>query len=342
MSSNEVTSTKGEPEKALDYLGEVRDQLNGSFSRSAEIEEVEQLDIEHNISVIRAILAVNSAIFSRCMEHAETKLTGEKTELSRFGFETIKTRQEGKKLELVTHAERFVQTFDTHPLSRPPTGFDEIIVVKYKPFTKFIDFEDLFRKTLLLNDDALEFLLPKLKDHLESVQVCLGELDEWALQPMKNASFINSVFNKDFTMPMEMDHYRNSLKCWYCGSSTVVPLSNAPFPPISATAPKNPLTGKIASGSAPIPVGFGACFDGSSTVVPSVGLAPEPFSFGAIHSTSPFGKVAHSSMCTKNKCKQVHVLAEFNVSFIYQDSFDVSQENEQMKLRRFLYFVKGA
>jgi hypothetical protein len=245
MLSNDVTPTKGEPEKALDYLGEVRDRLNGSFSRSTTAEE-EQLDIEHNISVIRAILAVNSAIFSRCMEHVEMKgLIGEKTQLARFGFETIKTRQDGTKLELVTQAERFVQTFDTHHLSKTPSGFDEILVVKYKPFTMFVDFDDLFRKTLLLNDDTLEFLLPKLKEHLESVQVCLGELDEWALQTMKNASFINSVFEKEYTMPMGIDNHLTSLKCWYCGSSTVAPLnSNAASPPpfsfhvTSATAPK--------------------------------------------------------------------------------------------------------
>ena len=42
---------------------------------------------------------------------------------------------------------------------------------------------DIFCKTLLLNDDALEFLLPKLKEHLETVQVCLGVLDEWLMQP---------------------------------------------------------------------------------------------------------------------------------------------------------------
>ena len=74
------------------------------------------------------------------------------------------------------------------------------------------------------------------------------------------------------------------------------------------------------------------------------------FTFGtANYSTSPSGnkvipinvhaKQVHSlSMCTQNKCKQVHVLAEFDVSFIYEDSFDISQENEQMKLQRFLYF----
>ena len=332
MLSNEDTTTNGEPEKALDYLGEVRGLLNGSFNRSTAAKE-EQLDIEHNISVIRAILAVNSAIFSRCMEHVEMKgLIGEKTQLARFGFETIKTRQEGTKLELVTQAERFVQAFDTHHLSKTPSGFDEILVVKHKPFTMFVDFDDLFRKTLLLNDDALEFLLPRLKEHLESVQVCLGELDEWALQTTKNASFINGVFEKEYVMPRYIDHNPTSLKCWYCGSSTVVPLSsNTTFPPpfsfhtTPATAPK-PLSGAPpATGSM-----FGSANNSTS------------LSFGAHPPVCTQSKCIQPSMCTQNKCKQVHVLAEFDVSFIYQDSFDISQESEQAKIQRFLYFVKGA
>jgi hypothetical protein len=67
------------------------------------------------------------------------------------------------------------------------------------------------------------------------------------------------------------------------------------------------------------------------------------FVFGsAINLTSPScSKEVIPSVCTPNRCKQVHVLAEFNVSFIYRDSFDVSHESEQMKLRRFLYFIKG-
>ena len=101
-----------------------------------------------------------------------TKLTEEKIELARFGFKTIKTRQEGTKLELVTQPERFVLTIDTYPLSTPPSDFNKIFMVEYLSNAKFIDFEDLFHKTLLLNDNALEFLLPKLMEHLKSIQVC--------------------------------------------------------------------------------------------------------------------------------------------------------------------------
>jgi hypothetical protein len=112
------------------------------------------------------------------MEHT-TISTGDVTKLTHFGFKTIKTSQVDTKLKLCTKIEHVVRTFDTKPLSRPPSGFKDNITVKYIPFAKFIDIDDLFCRTLLLNDDALKLLLPKLKRHLEVILVCLGALDEW-------------------------------------------------------------------------------------------------------------------------------------------------------------------
>jgi hypothetical protein len=58
-------------------------------------------------------------------------------------------------------------------------------------------------------------------------------------------------------------------------------------------------------------------------------------------SSSPSSSFGTTSICTYDKCKQVHVLAECNVTGMHRDSFDVSQESEQAKLQRFLYFLKG-
>ena len=180
--SSGATVTKAEPKEALVFLSDVRAQLKDSFDLNANTEE-DQLNIKHNIMKIHALLTVNREIFFRCMKYETLGTFGEKTMIQCFGIETIKTLQVDTKLELVTQGEHIEQIFDTSPLSRLPSGFVDIIVVKCIPNTKFIDFDDIFCKTLLLNDDALEFLLPKLKEHLETVQVCLGVLDEWLMQP---------------------------------------------------------------------------------------------------------------------------------------------------------------
>ena len=129
-----ATVTKAEPEEALVFLSDVRAQLKNSFDLNANTKE-DQLNIEHNIMKIRLLLAVNREILFRCMKHATVGTFGEKTTIQHFGIGTIKTLQVDTKLELVTQGERVERTFDTSPLSRLPSGFVDIIVVKCIPTT---------------------------------------------------------------------------------------------------------------------------------------------------------------------------------------------------------------
>ena len=222
LNSSPVSIESKEP---LEFLRGIRDQLKDNFpvfdeKTDQDKEGVNHDNIKHNICCIRALLTLNEDILSRCMNHAVS--TGEETKLARFGFEGVRTNQEGNLLEIVTQAERATQTFDTTPLSKPPAGFSDIVVVKYRSPSNFIDFIDLFHKTLLLNDGALHYLLPMLKEHLEDAQVCLGKLDDWIMQPCRNVSFINNVFQKDYKTPDDVDFLRISeYECCFCGSSTL-------------------------------------------------------------------------------------------------------------------------
>ena len=214
-----------ESKEPLEFLRGLRDQLKDNFpvfdeNTDQDKEGVDHDNIKHNICCIRALLTVNEDILTRCLTHAVS--TGDETKLSRFGFEGVRTNQEGNLLEIVTQAERATQTFDTRPLSNSPSGFSDIVVVKHQSSSMFIDFSDLFNKTLLLNDGAVQCLLPKLKEHLEVAQVCLGKLDDWIMQSSRNVSFINNVFQKDYKTPDDVDPLRISeLKCCFCGSIRV-------------------------------------------------------------------------------------------------------------------------
>ena len=48
----------------------------------------------------------------------------------------------------------------------------------------------------MLHDDILEPFLCKLKQHLESIQVCLGEIESWLLEPKANIQFLEETFGK--------------------------------------------------------------------------------------------------------------------------------------------------
>ena len=55
---------------------------------------------------------------------------------------------------------------------------------------------------VVLHDDVLEQFLVKLKQHLESIQVCLGKIESWLLEPKSNIKFLGETFGS---------HVRNKL-----------------------------------------------------------------------------------------------------------------------------------
>lgn len=226
MSSDKATTssddktTKPDPMDPLEYLSHTRAcQIVHYLCRGGANSPTND-DIEQNIREIRALLVINDEIFTRCMPNIMSS-SGASTTLTRFGFDVIKTRHKDSKLQIITKPERLESSFDTAPLSTLPDGFGDIIVVKFKeePFASMIDFEDFFQKALMMHDHALKFFLPKLKDHLELVQVCLGQMDEWVQQPDKNVAFINILFEKELKIPTDIDPLKKSKKCCYCNGS---------------------------------------------------------------------------------------------------------------------------
>jgi hypothetical protein len=79
--------------------------------------------------------------------------------------------------------------------------------------SSFIDFEGFFERALLLHETVLEQFLPKLKEHLMSIQVCLGEIDSWVIQePQGNISYLEETFE----MKMEIPDNNVTLGRHYC------------------------------------------------------------------------------------------------------------------------------
>jgi hypothetical protein len=100
--------------------------------------------------------------------------------------------------ELITVQERDQEAFSMKPLLELPAGLNDLFVVKYQaaPYHDFIDYDDFFKTAIMLHDDVLEPFLVKLKQHLESIQVCLGEIESWLLEPKSNIQFLEETFGK--------------------------------------------------------------------------------------------------------------------------------------------------
>ena len=227
-------SAPKEPEDPLEYANHIREEAGKRFNKSIKKKNV-NLDIEQNIREIRALLKINDEIFERCMSAEWTHVKYIKTlvTFTRYGFDVVKVRPSGTdtSTQFITEPECSKKEFDMTSLSDLPTGIGNLFVVKYQaePFTMFIDFKAFFECAIMLNDEILEPFLAKLKCHIESIHVCLGEVESWLLEPKSNIDFIKETFGKELDVPTADDitvkqcacptgTHSSSELCLMCGS----------------------------------------------------------------------------------------------------------------------------
>mmetsp|Transcript_32246 Transcript_32246/g.48349 ORF Transcript_32246/g.48349 Transcript_32246/m.48349 type:complete len:308 (+) Transcript_32246:73-996(+) len=213
--------------KAREDLGEllISDKKNAAIN----------FDIEQNIREIRAILQMNAEILDRCTKFM-THTSDKSTTFARIRFEVVQVRK--MKMigtQFITRPIRETSSFDTTSLSFLPQELDDIIVKHNMAEGKlkyFIDFEKFFNKSLILHESVLEPFLPKLKEHLMTIQVCLGGIDSWVIrEPQVAISFLEATFSTKMEIPghsvelrphickCDADAHDRNLLCLSCGEA---------------------------------------------------------------------------------------------------------------------------
>jgi hypothetical protein len=224
-------SSSNEPEDPIDFVGHIRNESGKRFSTTNRNKGEHNSDIEQNVREVRALLKINAEIFGRCMVSRvlvdddedctddESCTSSDDSDDSCFqsraryakelglltfkrsDFAEVTVRQcptNAAVTELITVQERDQEAFSMKPLLELPAGLNDLFVVKYQaaPYHDFIDYDDFFKTAIMLHDDVLEPFLVKLKQHLESIQVCLGEIESWLLEPKSNIQFLEETFGK--------------------------------------------------------------------------------------------------------------------------------------------------
>eukprot|EP00574_Skeletonema_japonicum_P003398 CAMPEP_0201730322 /NCGR_PEP_ID=MMETSP0593-20130828/21743_1 /ASSEMBLY_ACC=CAM_ASM_000672 /TAXON_ID=267983 /ORGANISM="Skeletonema japonicum, Strain CCMP2506" /LENGTH=233 /DNA_ID=CAMNT_0048222833 /DNA_START=138 /DNA_END=839 /DNA_ORIENTATION=- len=143
------------------------------------------------------------------MHAASNYSNGKSATLTRYGFDVVKVRQSGEKTEFVTEAAVSSKAFLIDALLHLPANLTSVLVVQYQdaPYSNLIDYNAFFRSALMLHDDILEPFLVKLKDHVESIHVLLGEMESWLLESQRKIEFIESTFDKKLEAPSAGDLY---------------------------------------------------------------------------------------------------------------------------------------
>ncbi|KAL7518854.1 hypothetical protein ACHAWX_003656 [Stephanocyclus meneghinianus] len=154
---------------------------------------VAKLPPETNNS-IRALIVLNQEILDRCMESKtdnDDPCATARFTCRRKMFNVVKTRSVGELTEFLVFPRDEKKEFDITPLVQLPPGlnlFQPLLV------SGRIDFGALFETFLLLHDDILLSCLSRLKDHLQSVQVCLGTIEQWLVESRDSKFFLEATF----------------------------------------------------------------------------------------------------------------------------------------------------
>ncbi len=113
-----------------------------------------------------------------------------------------------RKTEFVVEESISRKMFGVKPLTELPANLRNVFVVQYKaePLNTFmlslgfIDFDAFFQSALVLHEDVLEPFLAKLKHHIKSIHVCLGEIESWLLEPKSNIEFLEETFELELEL----------------------------------------------------------------------------------------------------------------------------------------------
>ena len=289
----------------MEYINYVREKAEKSFAKGKKSNT--NYDIEQNVREIRALLKINTEIFDRCKSSGDFSQQGNSSAtFTRYGYEVVKVRQSSpEKVQFITEPEKTQNTFDMTPLTVLPAGLDDVFVAKHQnEYPSFIDFDKFFQTVIMLNDDILEQCLAKLKQHIESIHVCLGEIETWLLEPKSSIDYMEKTFEMKLETPTEEDD----------GVGTIRGISTSPgFSSIQGTD---------------------ICLS-CSKPFSSHRRKYVPYSSG--------GKTFYRCWSSSNtfSCKKFIVLKECSESGKYERTFAIADKSDQSKLKKFLDFVSS-
>jgi len=190
--------------------------------------DADDIELEHLIKSVNAIIQLNKEIWERCKEHqVDVTFAGARAKQSGLVFKRVvcsKVKACAVKaytsynscdskylLEFTTNAEVETKAFDLpDPL---PYDLTRIMTPLVDENEVFPDYDSFFESCLLLHEDVMSLFLVRLKVHLESIQVYLGSIDTWLMQPSNLTDFIVENFQTELPKPRAIE----------CGSSCKVP-----------------------------------------------------------------------------------------------------------------------
>jgi hypothetical protein len=199
-------STTGDRSATDEYVAKTREDVIKELSSEGE-SHFSDRDIA--IKTIQALIATNDEIFNRCKVHMKipNEYKGRKS-LSKIAPTFVKNDYNVVKIwnmlgmtQIAVFKEVAERSFSVRFMIELPERLEifkvHTVHTKELGWSDIIDFNFILRSSLLLHDDILLPYLDKLRNHLEHIQLCLGEIDTWLMSPKNNATFLENAFGLD-------------------------------------------------------------------------------------------------------------------------------------------------
>ena len=145
-------------------------------------------NIDIAVRSVRALIIMNEDIWNRCCQY----YVGEDN-FETMRFDEVKVGNVSPGIVTISIVKTMMsKKFQLEPLRELPACLR--ILEPMRDHAGFIDFKSLLRTSLIFNEDVLFSFLARLKEHLENIQVLLGEVNEWAKHTVNNIIFLETTF----------------------------------------------------------------------------------------------------------------------------------------------------
>lgn len=158
-------------------------------------------DLEYMLKSVQALIKVINETWDRCEKYTTTTTNNENNNgeenavltFKRELYEEVKVVKVDRLLSVTTRKRSRTRDFGRPP-SVPENLKDLINFTPPENSISLPDYNVYLDKSAILCKEVLLSFLTGLQDHLKNVQVYLGEIEEWLIEPSMIVTFLNQLF----------------------------------------------------------------------------------------------------------------------------------------------------
>jgi len=201
-------------------LLQIRDTIKSSLIPLV-LERDKDADLDYLIKTTQALVTTNEEIWERCKSYIRCeelgpgKVSGDRLPFYRFGFKKVhvKTSPDTSPqwLRFSTRCTVQLKKFAMTPL---PQELRKVILAPLREEVGLVKYREYLHTCFLLEETVLVSFLAIFKDHLEMLQVDLGNVETWIMGSIRSNAFLQETFSTVPEIKTQKKYQKTT--CNYC------------------------------------------------------------------------------------------------------------------------------